>query len=321
MKKVSEIIQLLKPDRTYRFRVIALCFLAAATFWFLNALNEDYSATVRYPLEFIYDQEKYVAVDRLPEYVQLNVTGLGWNLLRNNLGIKVTPIQIPLDNPLETKKISGAAMPGYISDQLNEFDLNYVITDTISLNIDRTEDRLFHIHLDSLTVDLEDDYRITSPVNITPDTLRIYGPATVLAELGDTLALNLPQDNVDENYKEIVLVTVTHPKAALLSRNPPTVEVAFDVAEFVTNSRRLTITPENMPEGASISPTEMIFSYVVQAEQAEEIKPTDFILTADFKNMNREDSSIIPVISKMPQGISDIRLDSVQVQVLFNEED
>ena len=319
MKKVSEIIELLKPDRAYRFRVIALCFLAAATFWFLNALNEDYSATVRYPLEFIYDQEKYMAVDRLPEDIQLNVNGLGWNLLRNNLGIKVKPIQVPLDNPAETKKISGAAMPAYISDQLSDFNLNFVITDTISINIDHIEDKLFYLTLDSLTVDLDDEHRITSAIHVTPDTVRIFGPASVIAELGDSIALVLPQDNVDENYKEIVPVSITHPKAGLLTRNPPTVEVLFDVAEFVTASGRLEIETENMPDGALVSPSEMIFSYVVEANRAEQISADDFTLTANFENLNKEDSSIAPVITKIPSGITDVKLDTVQIKVLFNE--
>ena len=176
MSKLSEIARAIKPEGAYRYRVIVLCFLAASTFWFFNALNEDYSATVRYPLEFIYDFEKYVAVDELPQDIQLNVSGLGWNLLRNNLGIKVTPIRVPLENPLEIKKISGSAMPVFLADQLNEFDLNFVITDTLNIHIDLRGDRLINVAIDCSLIDLENDYRIVSLLSISPDTIRLYGP-------------------------------------------------------------------------------------------------------------------------------------------------
>ena len=36
-------------------KVVALCFLAAATFWFLNALNKDnYNTVVDYPIEIVF---------------------------------------------------------------------------------------------------------------------------------------------------------------------------------------------------------------------------------------------------------------------------
>lgn len=319
MSKLAEIVKAIRPEGTYRFRVIALCILAAATFWFFNALNEDYSATVRYPLEFIYDKEKYMAVDELPQDIQLNVSGLGWNLLRNNLGIKVTPIQIPLENPVETKKISGSAMPAFLADQLNEFDLNFVITDTLSINIDQRGDRLIHVAIDSLSIDLEDDFRLISPVNLSPDTIRIYGPENVLSELADTITLNLSNNDIDEDFEEIIPVAIDHPKAGLLSRNPPTVSVGFSVNEFTDRSQSVNISPVGFPENTEFIPRDITVNYIISVENSDKIDVNEFEIEVEYEQLNPADSTIIPFLVRAPETVTDVTLDSVIVKVIYNE--
>ncbi|MEM9391286.1 MAG: hypothetical protein AAGA02_12475 [Bacteroidota bacterium] len=319
MSKLSEIARAIKPEGAYRYRVIVLCFLAASTFWFFNALNEDYSATVRYPLEFIYDFEKYVAVDELPQDIQLNVSGLGWNLLRNNLGIKVTPIRVPLENPLEIKKISGSAMPVFLADQLNEFDLNFVITDTLNIHIDLRGDRLINVAVDSSLIDLENDYRIVSPLSISPETIRLYGPVSVLNELPDTIVLNLPQRDIDEDYEEIIPVTINHSKAGLLSRNPPTVAVGFTVSEFTNSSRLVGITPVGFPENSELVPKDITINYVLPVEDAGNININQFEVIAEYEKLNPADSTVIPSLHRIPETVVDVTLDSTVIKVVYSE--
>ena len=319
MSKLSEIARAIKPEGAYRYRVIVLCFLAASTFWFFNALNEDYSATVRYPLEFIYDFEKYVAVDELPQDIQLNVSGLGWNLLRNNLGIKVTPIRVPLENPLEIKKISGSAMPVFLADQLNEFDLNFVITDTLNIHIDLRGDRLINVAIDCSLIDLENDYRIVSLLSISPDTIRLYGPVDVLNELPDTIALNLPQRDIDEDYEEIIPVTINHSKAGLLSRNPPTVAVGFTVSEFTKSSRLVGISSVGFPENSELVPADITINYVIPVEDAGNIDINQFEIIAEYEKLNPSDSTVIPSLIRVPETVIDVTLDSTVIKVVYNE--
>ncbi|MEM7109669.1 MAG: hypothetical protein AAF519_15700 [Bacteroidota bacterium] len=319
MKKFFEIAKALKPEGAYRYRVIILCFLAASTFWFFNALNEDYSANVRYPLEFVYDTDKYVAVDALPEDIQLNVSGLGWNLLRNNLGIKVSPIQIPLDNPLEIKKISGSVMPAFLVDQLNEFDLNFVITDTLYIHLDKFEDRLLYVNIDSTTIDLESDFHLVSSVGLTPDTVRVSGPASVLADLPDTVTLTIPQDDIDEDYDEIIPVALNHPKARMLSRNPPTVNVSFNIDEFTSSSRLVSISDINFPENALLETGDITVDYVVSVDKASQVDPSEFEVVAEYATFNPSDSTVVPSLVRVPAIVNEASIDSISVKVIFNE--
>ncbi|MBZ0247597.1 MAG: hypothetical protein K8H85_16765, partial [Cyclobacteriaceae bacterium] len=79
------------------WKALSLCLLAALVFWFFNALNKDYSTNLRFSVNFLFDQERYVAVEPLPKEVFMNVSGNGWDLLRKSLGVNLPDMNIPLE--------------------------------------------------------------------------------------------------------------------------------------------------------------------------------------------------------------------------------
>lgn len=320
MSKLNDILRSLRPDKTNRLRVILLCVFAATTFWFLNALNENYSTTLKYPLQFVYDKEKYIAVEELPEYVQVNVSGLGWNLFRNSLGIKVTPLRIVLESPMEVKRITGGALPALISDQISEVELNYVLTDTLRINIDQRATRSFPIKVDSAAISLASGYRIVNTIRYTPDSVILKGPESILNRMPDTLLVNLPQTDIDDDYKEDVPVNT--PDNNLIKRNPPTINLVFGVEKFVKQSESVPLKTQNFPENgkAYIEKNNVTVEFLVGESKSEETTPENFEAVVDFKKMNKADSTINPKLISYPNYIQEVSLDTTKVKVRFNEE-
>jgi hypothetical protein len=64
LKKTSNIFTWIVDSVIIRkgsdIKVVVMCLLAATTFWFLNALNKDYSTRITYPVRFEYDDSVYV---------------------------------------------------------------------------------------------------------------------------------------------------------------------------------------------------------------------------------------------------------------------
>ncbi|MBL6446164.1 hypothetical protein JMN32_07585 [Fulvivirga sp. 29W222] len=309
----------LRPDKTNRLRVIILCVFAATTFWFLNALNENYSTTLKYPLHFVYDKEKYIAVDDLPENIQVNVSGLGWNLFRNSLGIKVTPLRIVLESPPELKKITGGTLPALISDQISEVELNYVLTDTLHINIDRKASRKFPIKIDSAGISLSSGYRLISSIRFNPDSVTLEGPEGILTGMPDTLLVSIPQKEVDENFKEDVPVNT--PNNNLIKRNPPTLNIAFGVEEFTEVSESTPLKTMGFPENgkAYIEKNTISVHFFVSQSKRDLVKPDDFEVIADYKDMDMTDSTLTPKLAKHPGFIQEVSLDTAKIKVHFNE--
>jgi hypothetical protein len=110
-----------------------MCLMAATTFWFLNALNKDYSTRLSYPIEFDYDDSTYISISTLPKKVRLNVSGYGWNLLKKSLQVNANPLNYRVANPLQARYITGSNLLQPITEQLRDIRVNYVVEDTIFL--------------------------------------------------------------------------------------------------------------------------------------------------------------------------------------------
>ncbi|MCA6078663.1 hypothetical protein [Fulvivirga sedimenti] len=314
MAEFGDIIRDFRDGSTNRVRVILLCFLAATTFWFLNALNKEHTATIRYPLEFLYDQSTYVSVEELPEDVLINVNSIGWNLLKNSLGIKVSPLQIPIDNPVDTRKIAANTLPALISEQLNDFQLNYVLTDTLHLHIDRKLRNTVYLKVDTSRIVLAENTRIRSKVNITPDSVVLEGAASMIQALNDTIVINLDSDQINSDFDEIVGIDLPPGVAAL---NTNAVRISFQITEYVERSIRVPIQRQNFPDDSSwiAEPSEVLVRYRVDAEDDVDVNPSAFRIVADFNRMNQSDSLISPRIAAFPERLSGVRMDSLMVRI------
>ena len=319
MSKLGTIVKSISPERIRNIRVITLCIVAAATFWFLNALNDTYSTTLKYPLVFSYDTEKYIPLEQPPEYIQINVSGIGWNLFRNSLGIKVTPVNFKLQNDSEIKKIPGNSILGTLSDQLDEFDVNFILTDTLFVNIDSRATRRFKLAIDSSAIKLNEQYWLSSSLRYSPDSVTLQGPESILSQMGDVLTINIPQSDIDENYNEDIPIEFENSR--LISRDPPTMNVVFGVEEYTTSDINVPLELVNFPKNgkAFVADTLRKVLYHVGINRADDVSPELFSVVANYNKINPEDSTIGLEISRHPEFIKDVHLDSTKVKVQFNE--
>lgn len=247
MSVINSLFNLLRFNRR-NWKAVALCLFAATIFWFFNALNKNYTTNINFPLSFDYNQENYVAVRPLPEQVRINVTGIGWNLFRRSIGLKVPPLVIPLDRPAEVRKIVGSTLPPLFANQLEGFQINFVLTDTLQVALEPKSRRWVTLRLDLPSVFFRNGYVMTAEPTIIPDSVFIEGPWKLLSGLVEPVYLKIPQRNIDEDFNEDVEVRFLNNE--LIRRDPPTVHVRFKVDRLVEVKDSVHLQVINMPKGA-----------------------------------------------------------------------
>ena len=313
MADIAGIVDSIRNRRPYRLRVILLCAAAATTFWFLNALNKQHTTTMNYPLQFLYDEQKYVEVETLPAEVVINVSGIGWNLLKNSMGIKITPLQIPLVNPQDQKKIAASALPSYISEQLSDFQLNYVLTDTLRINLDRRAEKYVHLSVDTSALVLGEMFMLGSPVTITPDSVLIRGPLQLVDNVSDTLLLNLGEEPITQTIEKKVQIQL---EARNISVQLRQARVTLPVVELVTNSRIVPVTITGTDDTTyTTKPAELRVFYLVPSGREEGVMADDFKVEADLGSLD-DDSTLLPSVVLWPEYVIKSKPDSIRVRLL-----
>jgi hypothetical protein len=309
------IVNLFRFNRT-NWKAVALCFLTASVFWLFNALNKNYSTNVRFPLSFEFDQAKYVPAATLPRDIYLNVSGNGWDLFRKSLGVKLPLLMIPLERPTEVKKIVGSTMPPILAGQVGNLKINHVVTDTLYLNVEPKDSGRYKLVVDARGITFKKGYGRISPIVVLPDTVRLEGPRSAIHNLPDSLGLVLPERRLGGNFRDEIEVTVANNE--FIKRNPPVVEVIFEVGPVVEVQRKIKLELLNIP--AVIKSTQQTDSILCEVRIPKN-REEDFRQISTVKavvnliGFKKGEIRMLPVVVGLPPYVELLRTDSVKIKL------
>jgi len=308
-------VNLFHFNRT-NWKAVALCFITAAIFWLFNALNKSYSTSIRFPVQFGFDRSKFAPADQLPQTLLINVKGSGWDLFRKYFGVRVPMLTIPVERPAETKKIVASTLPVILASQMGTIQINHVVLDTLRLQIEPRIYRKFKLVIDTTTLKFKDNYARTSAVVITPDSVDLSGPVSIIHNTPDPIVLNLPDTRFGGNVREEVEVVI--PDQEYLQRNPPVIEVKFDVGEMVMAKQKIRLDTDNLPWGYvaqtdSIECTFRVPSKVFGKFSASELYGT--LPSVRRESLDRgQTGKFFPLVHGIPGYAEVVTVDSVSVK-------
>lgn len=303
-------VNLFRFDRA-NWKVVGLCVLTAIVFWIFNAFNKNYSTNVRFPLLFEFDGEKYAPADHLPKTVNLNVSGNGWDLFRKHLGLKVPPVIIPLERAKEIKKIVGSTLAPMLATQVGNLKINYVVTDTLYLQIDERDTHRYKLVADISGVTFREGYGRTSPVVVLPDSIELNGPQSRLHALDDSIVLVLTEKSLSKNFR--TEAEIVFPGSEFLRKNPPVVQIMFEVNQVVSVKRNVRVTLDKNGGPEIADSVEAVFQVPASREEDFKLQAREIlseVKAAQFKKFR----VALPKVVNIPPYALLLRVDSVHVK-------
>jgi hypothetical protein len=295
------------------WKAIVLSILAAALFWLFNALNKTHSANIAFPLHFDYDQEKYQPIGPLPERIRLNVTGVGWELFWKSTGLKVAPLSIPLERPTETKKIVGSSLPPLFSTQIEGLQINYVLTDTLYVDIGYRVRRKVGLMVDSVHQYLARGFVQSGPITLVPDSIIVEGPDKIVHTLPEVLAIPLPVSNLRYTYSDMVEIPSPHESIGLM---PSVVQINIPVAPSREITVQLPVVLQDVPSG--YKPVLEIAALRCWLRIPETLTDTTWVqqvrALVRLQGLKRGEQKIIPVLEGLPPFVQVVKTDTPSVK-------
>jgi hypothetical protein len=300
--------------------VVVLCVAAATTFWVLNALNKDnYSTIVDYPVQWEYDQKNYIPVKPLPQSIQIQISGNGWDLLRKYFNISGTAYPILLQSPAEKKYLLSADLKRSLGEFITPTQLENVLGDTIHYQIDRIVTKTLRPVLDSLSYSFDKNIALEGKVNFIPDQLEITGPSSVLEAFEGNYPVALNASKINSNFSGKVPLTVDEPLATLIQLKQKEIQVSFSVLSYLEGNKRLKIKKINFPSNVKISNEELIpvLSYLIEESDLPQLKDLQFEAVLDYRKRNRTDSTLQIEVSPNPRFLKEVRISPPQIKLKY----
>jgi len=306
-----------EPKSSTSWKVITLCFIGAATFWLFSALGKDYSYRIKHPIEFVFDTDSLVAVRPLPKYVDIDVSGGGWDLFKESFWFSSDPVRFELENPAAIRFLTRPTILPILTEGLYQYRVNFLFSDTLFIDIDRKSSELVNLAIDSTSISLEEDYRIISPITISPDTATIFGPTSFLDSLKEVYIVNFDFDKLDEDFSNEV--TVNLPEGFDIYSEPANINVAFRVDRFLTKELPMEIELINFPEDSSIYIAEpnVEVQYVIQESKEVDFSPYDFKVIVDYDMLIKADSTAPAFIIVQPEHALEVTVNPDTLSVYY----
>ena len=305
---------------TNNWKVVLISIMGAATFWLFRALNKSHSALISYPIEFVFNVDSTVVMNPLPTTIKIDVSSGGWNLFRRTLIFSIDPIQVELDNPSEVNFLTQSFLSPIVEDQLKGLTINYIVTDTLFLSIERKITKRMILKVDSLSLPLEEDYQLMSNITIQPDHVVLTGPKSIINSFESDFYITLDENNIDEDFNGRVEVPIVFED--LIQSDPSEVNVSFEVKKFKNVKIGVPIILQNFPSNRVTTLLDSIVNvtYRVKESFKEDFSSEDFYVVLDYDFL-KTDSLGVPVLIKYPDTLRTVSMDSQKVRFRYENEE
>ena len=294
--------------------------MGAATFWLFRALNKSHSALISYPIEFVFNVDSTVVMNPLPTTIKIDVSSGGWNLFRRTLIFSIDPIKVELDNPSEVNFLTQSFLSPIVEDQLKGLTINYIVTDTLFLSIERKITKRMRLKVDSLSLPLEEDHQLISNITIQPDHVVLIGPESIINSFETDFYITLDENNIDEDFDGRVEVPIVFED--LIQSDPSEVNVSFEVNKFKNVKIGVPIILQNFPSNRVTTLLDSIVNvtYRVKESFKEDFSSEDFYVVLDYDFL-KTDSLGVPVLIKYPDTLRTVSMDPQKVRFRHENEE
>lgn len=320
MNTIQKYFKKLSNRKASNIKVVALCVLAATTFWILNALNKDnYTTVVEQPIEFYYDHSEFMAVEELPKIIHIEVNGNGWDLLRKYFKVNVLPFPIELTNPSAQDFLLPSSFQRALAEQTSPTKLTDILEDSLKIKIDRIVVETLKVSLDTSLNPLATHIRFASEVRIAPDCVVVKGPTSIIEKLGGTVYLDLGEKELKEDFSKPILLSLPEEYRNFLSLAEKEVQVAFEVVEFLSGRRALRIKSINFPSNVSLGrgDSTLVMQYLVDERETEKLRDLRLEAILNYSNRNKEDSTIAVRLSRTPDYLDSVKFVPDQFKLVY----
>jgi hypothetical protein len=301
--------------------VVVLCIAAATTFWILNALNKDnYTTIVDYPIAWDFDQERFMAVEPLPESFPIEISGDGWDLLRKYFKLNEPPFIINLADPSSKSYILTSDLKRPLSDFITPTTLIGALEDSIHFHIDRIETRSLDLMVDSASYSLAKNVEMDGPFNFSPKKVTVTGPSSLLDIYEGKFPVQLNENRISENFQKLVPIEIKKNLTNFVSIQEESVEISFSIIQYLEGNKRLKLKKVNFPRSVTLVNEELtpMMTYLVNQAKVTELKDVEFEAVLDYGKRNRDDSTLMIEVSPRPNYIKDIVVNPALVKLKYD---
>ena len=299
-----------------KFNVFLIFLILAITTSLFSKLTSTYEKNIIFKLVVSDIPEDKVVYEKSHDSVEVKVRGYGFSLAKYYLN---TPeLKISLKKLKQLNNVFLWYQKENFTDTKLSFDssieLLTIFEDSLLFYYDQYISEMKYIK-PNLTIDYESGFDSFKLPSISNDSVRVLGPKDIVGEIDyvDTEFVKL--NNVNSDIQ--INLNLLKPAFENLSIDLSNIEYKLEVDQFTEETISV---PVNILSNENIKynyyPKDLTVKYLISIEDYKKTSPIDFRIECVF---DKNQSILIPYLTKKPDFIKNARLSTNQIQLIILE--
>lgn len=289
LKRRARIFLQRKVDRKYY--VFVTCLLFSAFIWMMMELSERSITSLTYPVEYSEIPEDYVLTDTTVSQIRIQFRSVGFSILAEKYFNPRKPLRIQLNETYPSEDgNSRYLMSRTLRVQLEEMlgqnrEVLNISPDTIWMKVSKRVEKKLPVKVQT-EINPKTRFFVSDGPFVTPDSLLVAGPASILDTLSSIHTSNEQVTNVVQSDTITTRISPQHP---LLTTRQQEVEVYFFVDELTERKIKIPLQVKGLPQDKTLRtfPDSVEVSFTVGLQDYDRILKNEFV--AQIEPLNEVD--------------------------------
>ncbi|MBN2598554.1 YbbR-like domain-containing protein [Labilibaculum sp.] len=300
-------------------------FVGIATiFWFLNALNKEYTTEVNYPVRYINLPQNKVLTNKLPGQFSLKVNAKGFDLIRYELSSAFlsNPFDVGFytDNRLKNSTLQSLSlatsqiMNRFEKDLSSSIKLISISPDTIRFEFSPIVEKKVPIK-SNVSSSFEQQYMLDGEISLEYDSMVVKGPNSIL----DSIYFVETEKLILTNLNKTVKKNVSLKQIEGLEFDQRKIEITVPVEQFTEEKVTVPIKVNNLPDSLLLRlfPGDVTVSYFVGFKKHDKVSVDLFDVRVDYNHTSDEGSNKLKIqLLRSPGFVTNVRFYPQEVTYL-----
>lgn len=233
-----------------KIKLLTIAFITVFTIilWAFVTFSGIHSTNLYIPVNFVNMPEEFMLSSQSHEDINLSLKGEGWQLAQISFGLNPV-LNIPVINEIKQQSVPVRAALGRSSWLSSGLQIVSVNPEHIEFTIEKIDSKVVEIE-PNMSVELKPGYGFVSSINISPDTVRIFGAKSRI----DTILVVNTERVVLKEVDEFTSEEINLEHLPNVKLNSDMCRVEFDIQKIVDKTfENVTIETIAVPKGKELS--------------------------------------------------------------------
>lgn len=316
-KLKSEITKSIKSKKIHVFFMfLGLAFIILI----FTKLSKDYTNTLAFGIHKINVPPQHVILNNSNDSLNITIKTNGFKWLKYYFTKPKITIDFAkeVDNKRSTYIWSKSKAYLYESSQFgNQVKVLNIDPDTLLFKYDVNLVKKVPINL-SANIKFAQGYDIENDYKLTPDSIEIIGPHSLVTKIEHIETESLTLENVKSNIIENIKLSLPQSNGNVLFSHR-SISLTAHVKKFTEGTFKIPITLVNVPDGVSLKyfPKVVKVTYYTSLDHFNRIDSKDFLVECDYNLLTNNQPFLIPQLLKYPKAVKHAKLAQQRIEFII----